>query len=254
MKKTNKKQKSEKKKKKSKQKKVESPELSQLKALTDQVKGMASELEKLQEVNKSLKADIKNLKKKDKKKKGKKPEVVTTVMEPQVLPPTKTKTKRTRKATAPKVAAKSKSTSDNTVGKAKPGPKTKGKPGPKPKANRGRKPSVATGTTKTTRKPATAGRPSGSEDLKFIQGLGAKIETLLNQQGVKTFADLAKASQASVKGVLEKAGPRFKNQDPKPLIDQAKLVKAEKWSDLESLQADLMKGKKKPGPKTGGKK
>jgi predicted flap endonuclease-1-like 5' DNA nuclease len=153
-------------------------------------------------------------------------------MEPQVLPPAKPSVKRARKSTT----AKTRSTTP------------KAKPGPKPAA-RGRKPGPKAGTRRTPRKPAAPARPANAEDLKFIQGLGAKIESLLNAQGVKSFSDLAKASQTSVKGVLEQAGPRFKNQDPKPLIDQAKLVKDEKWTDLEKLQAELMKGKKKPGPK-----
>ncbi|MEZ4991163.1 MAG: hypothetical protein R2824_12155 [Saprospiraceae bacterium] len=41
---------------------------------------------------------------------------------------------------------------------------------------------------------------------------------------------------------------------PKPLIDQAKLIKAENRVELEALQAKLMEGKKKPGPKAGSRR
>lgn len=78
------------------------------------------------------------------------------------------------------------------------------------------------------------------------------METLLNQKGISNFGDLAKASTATVKEVLQQSGPRFKNKDPQPLIDQAKLVKEEKWKELEKLQAKLMKGRAKPGPKPKG--
>lgn len=229
------------KKKKKKNKKKQSKELELLKELNDSMQSMAEELDSIKSMNKSLKKELKKLKKK--KKKEKEPEVITSVMEPQVLPPEKTKVKRARKSSA----AKTKSTA---APKSAAPSEAKEKPGPKPKRS-GRKPGPKPGSRrrKATKQSTTPGRPGGPEDLKFIQGLGAKIETLLNEQGVKTFNDLAKASQASVKSVLENAGPRFKNQDPKPLIEQAKLVKSEKWSELESLQAELMKGKKKPGPK-----
>jgi predicted flap endonuclease-1-like 5' DNA nuclease len=191
---------------------------------------MAKSIAKLEKANKSLKAEVKKLKKKSAK-------VVTRAMEPKVLPPAKPKAKpttRTYRKSTPK-----KSIAAVAAGvKVKPGPKPKAKPGPKPR-------------TRIARKPAAPGRPASPEDLKFIQGLGAKIESLLNEKGIKTFADLAKSSQANVKAVLEQAGPRFKNQPPKPLIEQAKLVKAEKWSELETLQAKLMEGKGKPGPKAG---
>lgn len=226
-------------KKKKKKKEKQSKELALLKELSGTMQSMADELEAIKASNKSLKKELKKLQKK--KKKEKEPEVITSVMEPQVLPPEKTKVRRTRKTST----AKSKTTA---APKSAAPSEAKAKPGPKP-ARRGRKPGPKPGTRRRAAKPATPGRPAGPEDLKFIQGLGAKIETLLNEQGVKTFNDLAKASQASVKGVLENAGPRFKNQDPKPLIEQAKLVKGEKWTELESLQAELMKGKKKPGPK-----
>lgn len=230
-------------KKKKKSKDAKSAELVLLKELTETVQGMAEELEALKEINKSLKSDLKKIKKKNKKKKSEAPVVVTTVMEPQVLPPEKPKAKRQRKVTRAKTgpaAAKSKAAPAEkkpAEAKAKPAGSRRGRrPGPKKR--------------QTAAKPATGpARPGGPEDLRFIQGLGARIQELLNEKGVKSFVDLAKASQASVKAVLEQAGPRFKNQDPKPLIEQAKLVKAEKWSELESLQAELMKGKKKPGPK-----
>lgn len=100
-------------------------------------------------------------------------------------------------------------------------------------------------------KPKPIGRPEGPNDLKFVQGLGSKIQELLVLNNIRTFKELSKASQSRVKSVLEQAGPRFKNQDPKPLIEQAKLIKAEKWSELEALQAKLSEGRRKPGPKPG---
>lgn len=49
------------------------------------------------------------------------------------------------------------------------------------------------------------------DDLKLIHGIGPKLETIFNQNGIVTYAQLAKASEATVKSILEKAGPVFKN-------------------------------------------
>ncbi|MEO1548246.1 MAG: hypothetical protein AAFU74_15995 [Bacteroidota bacterium] len=49
------------------------------------------------------------------------------------------------------------------------------------------------------------------DDLKLIHGIGPKLETIFNQNGIVTYAQLAKASEASMRSILEKAGPVFKN-------------------------------------------
>ena len=49
------------------------------------------------------------------------------------------------------------------------------------------------------------------DDLKLIKGIGPKLEQLFNENGIETFAQLAKASEAKIKSILEKAGPVFKN-------------------------------------------
>ena len=49
------------------------------------------------------------------------------------------------------------------------------------------------------------------DDLKLIHGIGPKLETIFNQNGIVTYAQLAKASEATMRSILEKAGPVFKN-------------------------------------------
>ncbi|UBM60860.1 hypothetical protein LAG90_09460 [Marinilongibacter aquaticus] len=81
------------------------------------------------------------------------------------------------------------------------------------------------------------------EDLTKIEGIGKKIAELLVKDGIDTFAKLGKATQKSLKAVLEAAGPRYKMHDPKTWAKQAKLAAAGKWEELQALQDTLKGGK-----------
>lgn len=94
-------------------------------------------------------------------------------------------------------------------------------------------------------KPKKATKPAKSDkdDLKKIEGVGPKIETLLNEAGILTFTDLSKASAAKVKGILEAAGSRYKLHDPTTWAKQAKLAANGDWDTLAKLQDELKGGK-----------
>lgn len=59
------------------------------------------------------------------------------------------------------------------------------------------------------------------DDLKLITGIGPKLEKIFNENGIETFAQLAKASEAKIKSILEKAGPIFKNANFSDWVKQA---------------------------------
>jgi predicted flap endonuclease-1-like 5' DNA nuclease len=80
-------------------------------------------------------------------------------------------------------------------------------------------------------------------DLTLIEGIGPKIQDILNEAGIMTFSDLAASSYDSVKSLLIAAGPRFNVHDPKTWIKQASLAMNEKWDELRILQQTLKKGK-----------
>jgi large subunit ribosomal protein L27 len=84
---------------------------------------------------------------------------------------------------------------------------------------------------------------STKDDLKKIEGVGPKIETLLNEAGILTFADLSKTSAAKVKGILDAAGSRYKMHDPTTWAKQSKLAAAGDWDTLAKLQDELKGGK-----------
>lgn len=59
-------------------------------------------------------------------------------------------------------------------------------------------------------------------DLKVIDGIGPKMEIILNNAGIKTITQLKKTKAADLKAILEAAGPRYKMFNPQFWIDQAK--------------------------------
>lgn len=83
---------------------------------------------------------------------------------------------------------------------------------------------------------------TGTDDLKKIEGIGPKIAGLLNEAGITTFAELAKASKKKLADVLQAAGARFRLAKPDTWQEQAKLAAAGKFDELKALQAELKGG------------
>lgn len=79
-----------------------------------------------------------------------------------------------------------------------------------PKATKKTTPAVP----KTVKKTAPVKTTITKDDLKTINGIGPKVETLLNQAGVTTFHRLAATPIKDLKAIIENAGPIFKSMDP----------------------------------------
>ena len=80
------------------------------------------------------------------------------------------------------------------------------------------------------------------DDLKRIEGIGPKISGLLQDAGIKTFAQLAATEVERLKELLEEA-KLLRLADPTTWPRQAKLAAAGKWDALEKWQAKLSGGK-----------
>jgi len=83
-----------------------------------------------------------------------------------------------------------------------------------------------------------------SDDLKKIEGIGPKIESLLNEEGIYTYQDIIDAGPDKIKEILLKSGPQYKVHDPSTWDEQAQLAMDEKWDDLLQMQSKLKGGKK----------
>ncbi len=142
--------------------------------------------------------------------------------------------KTAKKATAKKSSAKKTATKKAATTK-----KTTAKKAAAPKK------AAAKVTRKVTRKPAVkkVSKSTAKDDLKKIEGIGPKIAEHLNKGGIRTFADLGKAKQATLKGILAAAGPRYTMHNPGSWPKQAKLAAKGNWNELKALQDKLNGGK-----------
>jgi predicted flap endonuclease-1-like 5' DNA nuclease len=81
------------------------------------------------------------------------------------------------------------------------------------------------------------------DDLKMIEGIGAKIELLLNDKGIFTFAQLRDQKPEGLIQLLHDSGTTFNLHDPNTWPRQAELAAAGKWEELRSWQNTLNKGR-----------
>ena len=84
-----------------------------------------------------------------------------------------------------------------------------------------------------------------SDDLKVIEGIGPKIESLLKAAGIENWHDLAEATVTNLKGVLEQAGSRYRLNDPSTWPEQARLLSGSEW-DKFKIYTDYLIGGRKP--------
>ncbi len=87
------------------------------------------------------------------------------------------------------------------------------------------------------------GKKVAQNDLKLIEGVGPKIEGLLNDAGITTWEEFANASIDKLQGILDEAGSRYKMHDPGTWAKQAKLAAAGDWEELVKLQDELKGGR-----------
>ncbi|MCO6478613.1 MAG: 50S ribosomal protein L27 [Phaeodactylibacter sp.] len=81
------------------------------------------------------------------------------------------------------------------------------------------------------------------DDLKIVEGIGPKIEGLLNADGITTWAELAASSVERLQEILTAAGERYRLAVPNTWPRQAGLANEGKWDELKELQDQLKGGK-----------
>lgn len=86
---------------------------------------------------------------------------------------------------------------------------------------------------------------SEKDDLTVIEGIGPKIQMLLNQFDIKTYRQLTEADVVRLKEILATAGPQLAMHDPGTWPSQANLAANDQWDTLKSVQG-FLKGGKKP--------
>lgn len=82
------------------------------------------------------------------------------------------------------------------------------------------------------------------DDLSKIEGIGPKINGLLQKAEITTFAELAASSVEQIDKILDAAGRRYATAVPTTWPEQAALAAAEKWDELKTLQDELCGGRR----------
>jgi len=82
--------------------------------------------------------------------------------------------------------------------------------------------------------------PSEPDDLTRIEGIGPKINQLLQDAGITTYAQLAQADVDTIDSKLDEAGITFAHPGTWP--EQAQLASEGKWDELANFQDELKGG------------
>jgi predicted flap endonuclease-1-like 5' DNA nuclease len=98
--------------------------------------------------------------------------------------------------------------------------------------------SIVTIETRATAPEVPASPP---DDLVVIEGIGPKISSVLQANGITTFAQLATTEPSQLQEILLKEGLRL--ADPTTWPAQARLAASGDWDGLSILQARLKGGR-----------
>lgn len=83
------------------------------------------------------------------------------------------------------------------------------------------------------------------DDLTKIDGIGKKLAQVLNEQGIRSFADLASQKASELKELLIAVNPRYKMYSTTSWSQQARMAAKADWKGLRKLQKQLKEAKKK---------
>lgn len=80
-------------------------------------------------------------------------------------------------------------------------------------------------------------------DLKIMEGIGPKIEALMNAAGINTWQELSEAPTEKIQAILDAGGENYAMHNPSTWVRQALLAYEGKWKELKELQENLLGGK-----------
>lgn len=95
--------------------------------------------------------------------------------------------------------------------------------------------------TQAAEHAATPLMSTPKDDLTKVEGIGPKIQQLLNDDGIYTFEELAKVEVKRLRNILQAAGPRFRMHEPATWPEQADMAAKGEWTKLVHWQ-DKLKG------------
>lgn len=77
------------------------------------------------------------------------------------------------------------------------------------------------------------------DDLTLIAGIGPRVAAILENNGISSYARLARSNVDHLRAILSEAGPRYAQVDPSTWPQQAMFAAADQWDGLHALQAEM---------------
>jgi len=97
------------------------------------------------------------------------------------------------------------------------------------------------GATKVAAAPFVA-VDAVKDDLTKIEGIGPKIQSLLNNESIWSFKQLSDTSSLRLQRILDAAGPAYTMHNPRTWSAQARLADEGNWEELKIWQEHLKGG------------
>jgi predicted flap endonuclease-1-like 5' DNA nuclease len=91
---------------------------------------------------------------------------------------------------------------------------------------------------------AITAMPVKPDDLARIEGIGPKLEALLNSNSIYTYSQLAATAPAALQAILTAAGEHYRIHDPSTWPEQAKLLNEGKFEAFDQLTLELKGGRR----------
>lgn len=144
--------------------------------------------------------------------------------------------------TTPKVAPKKETAS---VAKEEAAPMPEKAPEPVVEAPVAEAPAAEVKEEVKEEKPKSRKKAPKEDDLKIIEGIGPKLESILKEAGITDWKVLAASDPDKIREILEGAGSRFKMFNPTTWPKQAQMAVDGQWDELEAYQDRLDGGLEK---------
>ena len=90
---------------------------------------------------------------------------------------------------------------------------------------------------------AVLGKSITFDDLKVVEGIGPKIESLCHGIGIRTWFDLSTTEISLLSTMLADAGSGVASHDPSTWPEQAGLLAAGRWDEFKALTDGLRGGR-----------
>ena len=84
--------------------------------------------------------------------------------------------------------------------------------------------------------------PPEPEDLSIIEGIGPKINTVLQEAGISTYSQLSRTDEIKLREILK--GASLSRFNPETWPEQAGLAAKGDWDGLSTLQEELRGGRR----------